>query len=353
MTTSENMVVQELHNQEDRTAWDTFVYNSQDSLPFHQTVWRDILHTSYGYPCHFLFVRQVDRVVGVLPLFQVNSPIKGCSLQSLPGAVCAKGNDVALTLISGAEALAKDLKADYLLLRDSRYDWSDSKLDVIEIHRGVKRSLSQDSELIWRVLPKDIRYHIRHGRKRANIKVVIGTEGVDELYDLLLRIHRQLGTPLFGKKFLRQVTNLLVNGYILVRIYIGDVLVAGYLNLIYKQQVFGLWGGALAEYREFKITYQAIWETIEYGCRTGLTVLDMNRSIFPSGQYDFKSPWGDNTYPIYQIYHSFRGKTPIEIQASLKRLNKTANPTSEIWQRLPLPITGILGPVVRRYIPFG
>jgi FemAB-related protein (PEP-CTERM system-associated) len=354
MTSTEGIVVQELLTQEDKVAWDTFVYTRPDSLPFHQTVWKDIMQASYGYPCHFLFARQRDLIAGVLPLFQVNSIVKGRSLQSLPGAVCAMTPDVALALIYAADTLANDLRTDYFLLRDSRYNWSDSNLEVVEAHRGVRRSLSYNSEWIWKELPRDVRYDVRNGKKQANLRIVFGQDGLDEFYTFLHHLHQQLGTPLFGKKFLQQIAKFLEGNYQVVRVYLGNILIAGFFNFIFKQQVFGMWGGALSEYRKYKVTHQAFWAMTEHACQSGFTIYDLNRSIFPSGQYNFKASWGDITYPIYQLYRSNRDKIPVEIQASLKRSrNQGVDLSSAVWQRLPFSVTGILGPIIRRHIPFG
>lgn len=352
MTTS-IIKVNQLNNGTEKAEWDNFVEVHRDSLPLHRALWLDILIASYNFPCYFLYTRQDGQITGVLPLFKVKNLLRGSNLESLPGGICADTPEAEMALIEAADSLAQDLRVDLLFLRDSRSPNCKPGFQKVETHRGVKRSLTQDSEFIWNSLNTDMRKFVRSSRKHADLQIIIGFEGLEEVYELLSQSLREFGTPIFSYKFLQNVTHFMKKDYQIVRVYYDNKIVGGYYSFIFKQQIFGMWGGALSKYRDLKINYQVYWAMIESGCQSGYTMFDFNRSVYPSGQFDFKSSWGNSTYPIYQLYRSYRGTKPLEILASQETGQGSIGLVQNIWRRLPLSLTRILGPIVRRHIPFG
>ena len=115
-----------------------------------------------------------------------------------------------------------------------------------------------------------------------------------------------------------------------------------------------MWGGSLHEYLRLKPNHQALWAMISQGAEQGFELLDMGRSEYPSTQYDFKEQWGDQAYPIYQLFRVYRGKKPrlLEIRNTQERKGRFSLFRST-WRRLPDQAARRLGPYIRWHLPFG
>ncbi len=335
----------------DRSAWDDFVHRSPHGLPTHLSIWKDILSSVYQYPCYFLLVREGLDIKGVLPLFQINSPFTGHSLQSMPGGACAASEEAAKMLIDAADSLAMDLHVNFLLLRDSRFDWASAGLEALEAHRGVVLELSENPEEIWMKLPKDVRYHIRHGKKQGGVKIIIDSSRTNDFHQIFSLIMKNLGTPIFAKDFLQRIVGYMPESYQIALVFYYEKIIGGFFNFVMNRSIYGMWGGVLHGYKNIKATHQAYWAMIEEACQSGLTIFDMGRSPYPSSQYEFKEQWGDWTYPIFQLYKVYRGSSPRTF--GVINSNHINSFVQWSWKHLPLKITQTLGPVIRRHIPFG
>jgi FemAB-related protein (PEP-CTERM system-associated) len=335
-------------------AWDDFLNHNAQSLPTQTSTWESILRQTYGYRCHFLAAVQDGQIQGVLPLFRVKSPLTGDSLQSMAGAVCTATPQVAQALLCAADDLARQIGVDYLLLRDSRQSWDNCDLEVLDAHRGVRLHLPADIETAWKNLHKDLRYHIRNGTRKGDINIIVDRPLVDDFYEVLLQGSHQMGTPLYSKRFLLNVVQGFPGYFSTALGYAGNKPIAGFFNLILNSRVFGTWGTSLHSYISLMPTHRIYWTIIEHTISQGLDLLDMGRSAYPSSQYDFKAKWGNEVYPIYQLFRIYRGKTPPTLNVSQTiHENGGVSLFSRTWSKLPLPLARSLGPVIRRHIPFG
>jgi hypothetical protein len=351
-------IIIERLSQQNSCAWDLYLQNSTHGLPTLSSAWKEIMTHTYSYPCHFLLARQGDQIRGVLPLYHVKSALTGNRLDSLPGALCADTQEVARKLVSEADALARELKVDQLLLRDSRQDWTQLipgvNLEAVELHRGVARMLKPDSEKLWSSVGNNFRNRVRYRQKENPITIRIDSSGLDDFYSTFHQFTHKVGTPLFGKKFLKNITRSMPDVYQIVKVYLGQKPIAGYFNFLSNHVIFGMWGACLQEYYSLNISIKAYWATMEWGCKNGYQSLDMGRSPYPSGQFTFKSHAGDTVYPIYQLFHVYRGKRPIGLQIhDPEDGGQGLSLFRRVWPRLPQSLVQALGPIVRWHIPFG
>src|SRR5688572_32570906 len=76
--------------------WDAFVANKPNAS-YHAWGWRGVFERTFGHQCHYLAARSFDGIHGVLPLVQINSPLFGRTLTSLPfvnyGGVIAEDDE--------------------------------------------------------------------------------------------------------------------------------------------------------------------------------------------------------------------------------------------------------------------
>ena len=68
------MEIAELRTGEE-DAWDSYVYESDASTFYHQIGWRNVVEKTYGHKPRYLVAREGDAIVGVLPMFLMESKV--------------------------------------------------------------------------------------------------------------------------------------------------------------------------------------------------------------------------------------------------------------------------------------
>jgi hypothetical protein len=86
---------------------------------------------------------------------------------------------------------------------------------------------------------------------------------------------------------------------------------------------------------------------MEWGGRNGFRSFDFGRSKMETGSFDFKAHWGMETRPLpYEMLLVKRTNLP-----DFTPKNPRFQFAIKAWQRLPLPVTRILGPALIRLVP--
>jgi CelD/BcsL family acetyltransferase involved in cellulose biosynthesis len=126
----------------------------------------------------------------------------------------------------------------------------------------------------------------------------------------------------------------------------GARTVGGLVSLCFKDTVLVPWASALREYFSKCPNNLLYWHEIQDRSAQGFTLFDFGRSSLGSGTYDFKRQWGAQPMPLfwYLLSADAGGGHTID-GASLKyRLFR------EGWQRLPVGLSALLGPRIRKYL---
>jgi hypothetical protein len=85
---------------------------------------------------------------------------------------------------------------------------------------------------------------------------------------------------------------------------------------------------------------------LQYACDNGFKYFDFGRSTFGSGTYKFKKQWGAEPIPLYWYYVSLNGGNIGEPIIE----NSTFQKAAQIWKKLPVTVTKIVGPRIRKFI---
>ena len=104
--------ITELQEEEEK-AWDSYVYNSNNSTFYHQIGWRNVVEKTYKHKPRYLIAKEEGEMKGVLPLFLMRSMFFGKKLVSVPfapyGGVCADNETVKNALVKEAKRITKDI----------------------------------------------------------------------------------------------------------------------------------------------------------------------------------------------------------------------------------------------------
>ena len=107
------------------------------------------------------------------------------------------------------------------------------------------------------------------------------------------------------------------------------------------------WASSIRDYKMLCPNNMLYWEAIRFAIRNGLNRFDFGRSTPNEGTYNFKKQWGAQPVQL-QWQYLMDGQQQIP---DLSPSNPRYQAAIRIWQRLPLPATRVLGPMIVRNIP--
>ncbi len=97
--------------EKDNALWDDYVTQDTRSHFFHQWAYHQVVTRTFGHRPYYLAAFHRQEMVGILPLFAINSRIFGNFLVSLPfvdyGGVCARDEVTAQALLQESIQIAK------------------------------------------------------------------------------------------------------------------------------------------------------------------------------------------------------------------------------------------------------
>lgn len=331
----------------DRDAWNAFVRQQPEGTFFHLAEWQYVLKQAFGHRAHYLLaVANSGEVIGVLPLAQVQSMLFGNALVSTPfcvyGGIVASTDAARVALAAAACDLARKLGVDYLEMRNrkrSHPDWPCKELYVT-----FRREIDADSEKNMLAIPRKQRAMVRKGIKEE-LRGVIDTS-VDRHYDIYSESLRNLGTPVFSKRYTQVLKDVFGDACEIITILKGERAVASVLNFYFRDEVLPYYGGGTSEARAVAGNDYMYWDVMERARERGCRVFDYGRSKKGTGAYDFKTHWGFEPEQLYYEYFLVRQKE----MPNLSPTNPKYGKAIELWRKLPLQLTQMIGPVVAKYL---
>lgn len=333
---------------EKREEWDTYVKRSSKASVCHHSLWQPIIQHTYGHQPFYLMARSDDRVRGVLPLFLVKSRFFGKSLTSVPfldyGGICADDDAAARSLLEQALHLLQECGADYVELRQCTAPAQAGTLRLDKF--GMRLDLSPGAEAVWRSFPAKVRNQVRKAEKSGLRACVGGAELLDEFYPVFVANMRDLGSPVHDRAFFACMLAEFGSQARFVLVRDGHRPVGGLVCLLFKDTVTIPWASSLRQYLTKCPNNLLYWEAMQYACAQGYRCFDFGRSSIDSGTYNFKRQWGAKPVQIYWQVLNTNGDQSVAFLTN----NSKFQMAIEIWKRLPISFTQILGPHIRKYL---
>ena len=324
--------------------WDAFVESCPNATFFHLAGWKDVVEAAFGHRCYYLLAKSGDEVAGVLPLVHMKSLLFGNALISTPilayGGVATEDREVQARLETEACALAEQLKVDYLEFRncESRHaDWPTKQLYVT-----FRKTIEADPQANLLAIPRKQRAMVRKGVK-AGLKAEFDTS-VDRFYRAYSQSFHNLGTPVFARTYFDRIQQVFKDrSDILTVTHDGD-LVSSVMSFYFRDEVLPYFGGGTELARELKGNDFMYWELMRRSCQRGVRVFDFGRSKQGTGTYSFKKNWGFEPRPLFYEYYLVKAKQMPDISP----MNPKYRILIDVWKRLPLSVTRLIGPLIAR-----
>ena len=346
--------IQELSDQNIQ-AWDAYVNEHQDGTVFHLSKWKKVIEKSFGHKSHYLIATSGDRspvndknaIEGILPLFHLKSRMFGNYFVSIPfaeiGGAIADDDDVRKRLSAEACRIAEEAGCDYLELRNRR---PVDNFKTKDLYFNFRREIFSDLDDNLMAIPRKARRMIRQGDKHG-LTFEFGCHQIDTFYSIMCSSYRNLGTPIFSKRFFTNFLKAFDDHcqILMIRSKEGQP-VAGVMSFFFKDQVLPYYAGSEFEFRRLAPNDFMYWQLMKYGCEKGYKLFDFGRSKVDTGSYHFKRHWGFKAEPLaYQYYLIRMNELP-----NLSPTNPRYKKKIEMWRNLPLWATRMIGPPIAKYL---
>jgi FemAB-related protein (PEP-CTERM system-associated) len=334
----------------DDRSWNDFVRSHVNGSPFHLIAWQRMIQETFRHqPFHIVAVASTGRIKGILPLFLVRSRIFGRLLVSTPqaayGGILADSDSASQAIFQRAGELARQLDVQFLELRTFQNRRPDNSLLKKDIYVTFRTELQADPEANMLAIPRKTRAEVREGI-RHGLEFKADAIGPSEFFDVYSRSVRQLGTPVFPRQLFINGLRHFGSDCKIFSVHWQGKLVAAVWTLFYKDEVVPYFGGSIREYNRFAVNNFMYGMLIRYGCENGYKIFDFGRSKKGTGSFDFKKRWGMTMSELPYEYLLVRKQS----MPDTSPLNPKFSKAIQIWQRLPLPLTQVIGPLVSKHL---
>lgn len=337
----------------DAARWDEYVKRHAVSSFCHFSGWQRVIERTWRHQQLSLIAERDGGLCGLLPLFHIDSRWFGSMLISTPNAVyggaIADDAESHRALIESAKALAVSLRVDYLELRNTAL--TNEEVYDRDFHRqnlyvSFDHPIASDEEALMKSFPRDVRRMIRLGIA-GGLRSQIGREELlDDFYEVYATSLRNLGTPVFPKKLFAEFLREFPASSDILLIRQNGRIAAGVLSFYFRDTVMPYYGGAYREFNRAGVNNFMYWELMRLSAARGFTRFDFGRSKIGTGAYQFKSGWRmtERSLP-YKFLLVRSGKMP-----NLNPTNPNFKLMIEIWKRMPLGLTKMIGPKIVKHL---
>lgn len=313
---------------------------SADGSFFHLSAWQQVIKQAFGHNTYYYYTEQDGEITGILPLTHVNSLLFGNSLVSnafcVYGGIVASNDEAFAGLQSKAQQLARELGVDSLEMRSRQQhhpDWPHKELYVT-----FRKELDPDVEKNLNAIPRKQRAMVRAGIKAGLTSVI--DDNVERLYRAYSESVRNLGTPVFPKRYFQILQDVFGESCEVLTIEHEGQLVASVMSFYFKDEVLPYYGGGTDAARDLKGNDFMYWEVMRRAVEKGCKIFDYGRSKVGTGSYRFKKHWGFEPEPLYYEVDLVKATQIPEINP----LNPKYRLFIAAWKRLPLPLSQLIGP---------
>jgi len=320
--------------------WDDFVQTSTDATFFHQAGWKEVIERSFGHKTYFLYAEREGKITGILPLVHINSLFFGNTLVSIApcvyGGIVSSDKQSYLELDKEACRLAEELGVDCLEMRNRVQ--KNPERPYKRLYVTFRKELDADVEKNFLAIPRKQRAMVRKGIEAGLTSVI--DSNVDRIYRAYSESVRNLGTPVFSKKYFQTLKDVFADQCEVLTVEHKGQLIASVMSFYFKDEILPYYGGGTDLARDLKGNDFMYWEVMRRAVEKGVKMFDYGRSKIGTGSYSFKKNWGFTPEPVFYEFYLVKSTSMPDINP----LNPKYQFFIAAWKRLPLAVSQWVGP---------
>jgi serine/alanine adding enzyme len=335
-------------------AWDPFVRARPNASIYLRSGWGMLLHEVFGHEAYFIEAHDsAGGVLGVLPVVLQRSPLFGRFLTSMPffnyGGALADDPQVSRALMEHACGLAQQLRCRYLEFRDAEQRLGEWRVRTDKA--ALILDLPADVAALSKALGSKLRSQVKRAERESPSVRVGGAELLDDFYGIFCRTMRDLGTPVYPKRFLAAILANFSAESLLVVVDRAGQPAAGAFLIIDEHRAEIPWAACREDAKPAGFNMRLYWEVLSAVIARGCRQFDFGRSTIDSGTYRFKQQWGAR--PVQLYWHRWEPSAaahPAAAQAPAE--SRAMRYATAVWKRLPLGVANTVGPLVSPSLPW-
>lgn len=381
-----------------KDAWDEYVEKHPDANPYHMYEWLTAIRETYGHNVYALAAvlpsdgvvssenrRPIEKIVGLLPLVHLKNLFLGNRLVSMPyfdhGGILADDRLIEKRLIRNAILLGRKLNAQRIELRHLHHlEYLQSGLDAEDVGGGNVRTgcletlydekkepldlklvlkehkvrmlmpLPASSETLLKSFKSKLRSQVKRPVKAGLEAKIGGIELIEDFYRVFSANMRDLGSPVHAKAFPASILERFQDKARIVVVYKMDEPVASSVMVGFRELMINPWSSALRSFSKFSPNMLLYWSMLAYACDHGYRSFDFGRSTANEGTYRFKAQWGAEPQGMYWYTVWLHQSERQEVGKIESPENPNRSLAVNLWRRLPIPISRVFGPIIRKHI---
>ena len=277
--------------------------------------------------------------VGVAALYEKLNLTGGKTLVSVPGGFWAKDRDAEIEMINTIKSYInkKRIKGPVFCDLQNPLFTLDSQN---RYYRAVKY-IDGDEQATISTFSKNIRRDYKTAVKNGLKLVESDDSGV--FYKIWGENMRYLGTPPVPHDFFLNLKKYLQEKVQILLVQKDNHINGGAFVIRYGDYAIDLYASSLKSYFMHYPNIFLYYEMIVWACRNGIKTFDLGRSQPGSGNEKFKLRFRAELTPLY----TYPGITKGGVSTMFNFI------FAETWKYMPLKMSNLIGPRLRRYIPFG
>lgn len=324
--------------------------NLDNSVVWYDPRWLHVVCRGLRHKPYLIVAKQGERTVGILPLALVKSLLFGRFLVSLPyvnsAGVIAENSTVARQLIEQAVLLARELNVRHLELRH------ETELDHASLNESLttkvhmRLPLSPTVDELHKQIPSKARNQVRKGGRQGFVTAWGQDELLSEFYNVFSRNMRDLGTPVFGRELFHEILNEFGEEAEFCVLRAEKRPVAAALLVHGNGITMVPSASSLRSFNSKNANDWMYWQLLQRAVARGQGAFDFGRTTIGSNTFTFKKKWGAQPSPAAWQYYVRQGSV-----SDMRPENSKYARAVRMWQKLPVPVTRLIGPSIVRGIP--
>lgn len=331
-------------------SWDGYVEAQPAARAYHCAGWPAAAADIFRLESYYLVAKGRAGVIeGVLPLVRQRSRLFGDRLTSLPffnyGGPLADSDGVRAALVERAVDLAAELRVGRVELRDTSpapAGWS-CRTDKATLLLALPPTV----EGLFKDFGSKLRSQIRRAEREPREVKVGGGDRVADFYPVFAEVMRDLGTPVYPRRFFEELTRRLPEFCTILTIHRDGRPVSAAFLVGYRNTLEIPWAATVAAEKPRSTNMLLYAEVLKLAVERGYSTFDFGRSTIDSGPYRFKLQWGAKPVPLHWAVW------PAEAAATAANAGPTLRDrATRVWSRLPLGVANRLGPLISPSLPW-
>ncbi len=328
----------DLNDAGSRAAWDAVCLERPEPSAFHSAAWGRAIARTYGADC-----RSVRSGSALFPLFGVRTLSGKRRLVSVPYA--PYGGMLPLPEDRTAAPPMPMPDGACVAVRQVEMAVADTQALTEADRVTMWLDLPSAPEALWKSLNAKVRNQVRKAEKEGVTATAGREEHLAAFYRLYARRMHELGTPAHPPAFFKALLEEFPEAEFLVAEHQGQP-VGTVFDIGWGGWRVNLYGATLFEKRSLCANNLVYWKSLERGC-TGGRRYDFGRSLFGSGQYEFKRQWGALPHRVAERRFLRENGAWREAADAVEAVNPLL---PRIWQRLPAPVASWLSGRLRKHV---